>query len=339
MADGAEHRTDHGLVVLAVPKPVCPALHARKPDAFWIDFPLLAIGRPVGKWTLDCPAEYRPEDLAFLKVLCEIVGEMLVARAQWEQVFEKELGDNTTRALREMFHHVRTTLASLDPILSDYRRLAHELTGEPAKQLRDQNDLLDRAYAQIDRLVQGTRNRLLTYVSEWRRADLAEVVRSAFAGFAPPIDWALNGADPAAAPAVEMDMDRPRLESALVQLVHNARSCHPEPARLRVSVTVAALARLGQPWVQLAVADNGPGVPHEIRDRLFEPFISRRLTGTQGTGFGLFFVRRVVGEHGGTVRLDLDYQGGACFVVEVPRYRNDPTPPANGPAGARKEPS
>ncbi len=69
--------------------------------------------------------------------------------------------------------------------------------------------------------------------------------------------------------------------------------------------------------IRVRVTDTGPGVPRDVRDRIFEPFVS---TKEEGTGFGLALAQQAVEEHGGTLRLeDVDTGGvGAVFVVELP---------------------
>ena len=67
--------------------------------------------------------------------------------------------------------------------------------------------------------------------------------------------------------------------------------------------------------VRLVVEDNGPGVPVEMVSKLFEPFV----TGTaQGTGLGLAFVKRVIGEHGGSIQYEPVEPHGARFIVVLP---------------------
>jgi signal transduction histidine kinase len=266
-----------------------------------------------------------------------VVSEMIVARARWEQLLEKELGDHAARTIREVFHHLGTNLAAFNPILTGYRQVATQLGGEASTRLAFWNDLLDQAHKRLDDMVRGAHRHVVTQAAEWVRADLLEVVRSAFAGF-PQLNGKLRVTDPTA-PAVEMDMDRPRLEAALVQLFNNAQSCHPDPAQSRVTVTVIPIVRSGRPWVRVAVADNGPGVAPDIQDRVFDPFFSQRPTGSRGHGFGLFFVRRVAQEHGGSVRLDPDYPHGACFIFELPRDRIAPggTDPGRAPVTRTQE--
>ena len=71
----------------------------------------------------------------------------------------------------------------------------------------------------------------------------------------------------------------------------------------------------------LQVCDRGPGVPPELRERIFEPFY--RLPGASeregGVGLGLALVKSIAERHGGTVRCEAREGGGACFTVRLPR--------------------
>jgi signal transduction histidine kinase len=65
----------------------------------------------------------------------------------------------------------------------------------------------------------------------------------------------------------------------------------------------------------LHVCDNGPGVPEEIRARLFEPFASRS---PGGTGLGLAIVARIMAAHGGSVALTERAPWRTCFTLSFP---------------------
>ena len=71
----------------------------------------------------------------------------------------------------------------------------------------------------------------------------------------------------------------------------------------------------GNGWVDLSVTDSGPGVAADILPRLFVPFVSNKDT---GMGLGLSVSRRIVEDHGGTIRAYNRPEGGACFVVRLP---------------------
>lgn len=74
--------------------------------------------------------------------------------------------------------------------------------------------------------------------------------------------------------------------------------------------------------VRIAVADNGPGIPLEIMDRVFDPFFSTKETG-QGTGLGLAVSARLIEGMGGTIRVDSSEGDGACFSILLPVARTE----------------
>lgn len=103
-------------------------------------------------------------------------------------------------------------------------------------------------------------------------------------------------------------MDGAALETVLATLIENARQAGA--AELAIAV------RRDGDWGEIALADNGPGIPQGDRDRVFDPFFtSRRAEG--GTGLGLPIARALVENHGGS--LELAGEGpGACFVMRLP---------------------
>ena len=67
----------------------------------------------------------------------------------------------------------------------------------------------------------------------------------------------------------------------------------------------------------VSIGDNGPGIPDEQRDRIFNPFFTTKPVG-QGTGLGLSLTDGIVREHGGLVRVESVVGAGATFIVELP---------------------
>ena len=117
---------------------------------------------------------------------------------------------------------------------------------------------------------------------------------------------------------------RPKdLERLLRNLVENAVRHSPPGGRVRVE---AGAGRAGV--VEIAVSDEGSGVPAAERERLFEPFFRGvAARGNAGAGLGLAIVREIARAHGGDVQLDATTRCGARFVVRLPL--------ANLPAEAR----
>ncbi len=100
----------------------------------------------------------------------------------------------------------------------------------------------------------------------------------------------------------------------LVNLLNNAFDAVRDAEKPAVTVTTRRSGRT----VEIVVADNGPGVPEEIRAKIFEPFFTTKPTG-EGTGLGLSLSHDIVTQgHGGAMRVEKSQSGGAAFVVAVP---------------------
>jgi len=97
----------------------------------------------------------------------------------------------------------------------------------------------------------------------------------------------------------------------LIANAHAALAEAPPPRRLALSA-----ARLGD-VLELRVADNGPGIPEELRERIFAPFFTTKPEGV-GTGVGLALCRAVATAHGGSIRVETTPGGGATLVVQLP---------------------
>ncbi len=114
-------------------------------------------------------------------------------------------------------------------------------------------------------------------------------------------------------PLVPCDHDQ--FNQVLSNLLVNARQvleARPQPRRVRVTAAVEG------EFVRVAVADNGPGVPAALRGQIFDPFFTTKPAGI-GMGIGLAVSRGIVEVHGGTLTLEDGPDGGACFVIRLPR--------------------
>lgn len=118
-----------------------------------------------------------------------------------------------------------------------------------------------------------------------------------------------------------VDGDHNLLKQVCLNLISNARMAVSEVDEPRIEVNVGGDELVPEfeashTFVALEVRDNGPGIDPEIRERIFDPFVTTRST---GVGMGLAIVHRIVQLHGGIVWVDSDRDRGARFRVAIPR--------------------
>ena len=130
------------------------------------------------------------------------------------------------------------------------------------------------------------------------------------------LDW-----QPPAGEAV-IDGDRDRLIQVVINLLSNAVKFSPQGSGL-VTIRVEP----GRQWTRLTVADNGPGIPPEQTDQVFDRFHQIAHddgSKPQGSGLGLAITRRIVEYHGGSIVVDSAVREGACFIAVLPVVASPP---------------
>jgi two-component system, NtrC family, sensor histidine kinase GlrK len=114
---------------------------------------------------------------------------------------------------------------------------------------------------------------------------------------------------------VQLQAEPEKLRVIVDNLVSNAIKFSPPGGGIRIRLDREANDAV------LEVRDQGPGVPEEDRDRVFEAFYQGRMpqsASVQGTGLGLSIAREHVLAHGGSISINHNYREGACFQVRLP---------------------
>ncbi|MGV3708821.1 MAG: two-component system sensor histidine kinase NtrB [Gemmatimonas sp.] len=247
----------------------------------------------------------------------EIKNPLASIRSATEQL-SRRYEASRAQAVRDVARrNTRVTIADDD---DDDERVLHSLVVREADRLsRLLTDFLDFARAQVARPV---------------RLDAGKVVQRAaqlvinHPDRIPAIEVTLGIADE----SLEMDADDDQLHRAVFNLALNAvQAVAARPGvresggHVHIEVSVAreetgVARRRGIRWdgdtISIAVSDDGIGVPEELRNRLFEPFVSTKVG---GSGLGLPVVHRAVEAHQGVIAVD-SLEPGTKFTILMPRF-------------------
>ena len=113
--------------------------------------------------------------------------------------------------------------------------------------------------------------------------------------------------------AIELPLERARVERVFINLIGNALEAMPSGGRIHIS------AHPAPDGVVIEVADSGPGISPDIREHLFEPFVSSGKK--NGLGLGLALSQQTILDHGGDMWVDSDPGRGAHFFFRLPLSR------------------
>ena len=202
-------------------------------------------------------------------------------------------------------HELRTPLTS---VLANLELLADELRGDQGEAVRSalrSSRRMRRLVADLLLLARADVGRELPHTP----TDLGSVAVEAAAELEPVAgDHAISvDTSPAVVEGAPDDLHRLALN-----LLENAIRHTPPGTHVHATVTNGGGA------ARLIVEDDGPGIPPELRDRIFERFVRGEGDGGRSFGLGLSIVQAVAQAHGGTVRLETPADGGTRFVVELP---------------------
>lgn len=260
-----------------------------------------------------------PTSAAMVAALVSLTRDTKRARSRFTGDTPKGLptrpmGGEMVDLLSTVSHEIRTPLTSIRGALGmvtsgalgevppEVLSLLHVADSSSSRLLTLVNDLLDYQKLQAGEVV-------------FRRAatDLALLVGEAVTLMSPTVAAKRVTVETLVDDGALM-LDHDRCIQVLLNLLSNAVRHSPVDGLVRVT----AGPRAGN--LVLAVEDEGPGVPPEERERIFEPFaqLRRALPGEVSSGLGLTIARRIAREHGGTLRADRGELGGAAFILTMP---------------------
>jgi nitrogen fixation/metabolism regulation signal transduction histidine kinase len=213
---------------------------------------------------------------------------------------------------RRLAHEIKNPLT---PIQLAFQQLEARWSAEPQR-----TPEFGRLLSEVSQIVKeeiGTLQRLVDDFSGFARlpevraeeTDLGLFVEE-FLATTPQLTEAADIQLARAAGECPVALDRTLMRRVLANLVENAvQAARPGKAHVHLGVSRSVGRAL------LTVADEGPGIPPELRGRIFDPYFTTR---SEGTGLGLAIVKKIVLQHGGEIEVGEQPGGGARFAITLP---------------------
>ena len=216
-------------------------------------------------------------------------------RAAWQEV------------ARRMAHEVKNPLTPIQLTAQRLLRRSRQGRLDPTSVSEGAETILAEVKS-LSRLVDSFSRFAKLPAPQPRPMEACELLRQVLALYAPGNPGVRFELDIPEGP-LDVQWDSDMVKRALINLVDNAVSALEGKGRIRLELGAEA----GR--IQLRVEDDGPGLPEEIRERIFEPYFS---TKRKGTGLGLAIVRRIAQDHGGDVHYE-SLAPGSRFTLVLPQ--------------------
>jgi NtrC-family two-component system sensor histidine kinase KinB len=228
------------------------------------------------------------------------------------------LDEARTEFIGAAAHELRTPLTTLRMTLALLEEAEAKLSPRQRETLATARLGCEQLEKTVDAFLDVTRAETGALVLARDRVDIRMLVDQVAGTLRARFEDRKIALDVEAPPAVVLTCDRARLGAALSNLLTNALKYSPSGGHVQLKM------ERENGTVRLVVDDDGPGVPSDLRERVFEKYFrveherGERVEHARGAGIGLYLCRQVVEAHDGLVKCDASPSGGARFVVELP---------------------
>ena len=248
--------------------------------------------------------------------LAQIIAGRIAHAIETARVLEQRSKERRLTAIGTMLSGLVHDLRAPMTIISGYTQLVAEGTDEErqeyAGRVMHQLDLMSGMIGEVLAFARGETTLLVRKVYLHRFVkDISESLRHEFAGTGVELTVEDNYRGIAY-------FDEAKLRRVFHNLARNAAQAMRGSGQFRISVDSVEQSLV------LTFSDTGPGIPAQMRGRLFELFASAGKS--QGTGLGLAIVKRIVDEHGGRIECESEPGKGTAFRVTLPLKRRPARP-------------
>jgi signal transduction histidine kinase/GAF domain-containing protein len=314
LEDGKNYKTQKGQETHVVTEPRLQVELQKRRGDFWVDLPLRTQdGRPIGKLTFEWSEDRWPREFDLLEVLAEMVSRVLEAfqeREREEERLHKVRTQTAQKIMAEMAHNIGTQLSALPVILMRYRLRERELPD-----LAD----LNRRFALINEetvvIINRAKERLVGVTPKPVRLNLKECLGETLKSYLEDkCFWRIHCSHE----SFEIEADGYLLKQALYELIQNSKDVASDLDKLEIIISLEFAPLPESKVARITYRDNGPGVPEDVKEKIFEDFFTHHPGGVPGTGLGMGFVKRITEAHGGEIK-ECGIPGkGVEFVITLP---------------------
>lgn len=237
----------------------------------------------------------------------------------FSEVVEAQRNAAWSEVARRLAHEIKNPLT---PIQLSAERLQHKyaakLEGEDSVVLKRLTNTIVQQVESMKSMVKAFADYATTPQTDFVAVNLNDLINETC--------WLYREGDDKDNISLELDASLPsmqcdpnRLRQVLHNVIKNAFEASADTNTRKLSISTRVVAERTSDSIELVFEDNGPGFAAEVRERLFEPYVT---TKNKGTGLGLAIVKKIVEEHGGTVRAEngngLPPYGGGRMILKFP---------------------
>ena len=259
--------------------------------------------------------EIDDEDIAGLEAFAGLLALSIENVRLQESLAEEQKVENWREVTGSIAHTVGTLLFG---VKGDMKQLRNHMSaswkGDLRPELETLFDELSNGISSAEKVLFDFRTFAIPTPLEREQVDLRLVLQDVFQPGHGDYLIEMSLQDPLSAL-----VDSFKLGNALREIRKNAEEAMVgltnKPKLIRVTASVKRSAATSQPYAQIEITDNGPGLADEENLRHFRPFYT---TKAEGTGLGLAIAKKVITAHGGTLEAGNSMDGGARFIVRIP---------------------
>ncbi|MBO1924740.1 ATP-binding protein [Thiomicrorhabdus sp. 6S3-12] len=220
---------------------------------------------------------------------------------------------------RRLAHEIKNPLTPIQ--LSAERlnfKLGRRLQGEDRELLERLTQTIIEQVSTMQTLVQAFSDYANTPEVELQKTELCSLIQGITEMYQNPnAKWQVTSHLNNNCPLVMAD--KARLRQLFHNLIKNALEATEDLPQPRVEISAE---QIDEDSLQIKVCDNGPGIPKEAQNWIFEPYATDK---PKGTGLGLAIVRKIVDEHHGQIRVKASPAEGTCFIITLPVLASERT--------------